>query len=145
MDMKILQSFGARVSHGAVMMSNILLVDDNDNHSALVEQELSDEGYSVVIAKSGTEALNYVLRNRPDLMLTDVAMPRYAGIELIQDILRHDPTIPVIIYSGYAAYRNTFMAHGADAFVLKSGDLSELKFTIVRLLSAQSKAYVGCD
>ncbi len=124
-------------------MANILIVAITTmNHCALVEQDLADDGHNVRIARNGTDAMDHVTRQRPDLVITDIAMPRYNGIELIQDILRHDRTIPVIIYSGYASYESTFMAWAADAFVLKSGDLTELKTTVDRLLVGNLKTNV---
>ena len=111
-------------------MARILVVDDNFNHRTLIEQELTEEGHDVVVTSGGTEAMSYVNKHRPDLVITDVAMPRYTGIELIQSIQKHDPTIPIIIYSGYSAYEYTYMAWSVEAFVLKSGDVSELKKTV---------------
>jgi CheY-like chemotaxis protein len=81
-------------------MALILVVDDNYNHRTLVEHVLTDDGHCVVSAAGGTEAMGHICQWRPDLVIADVAMPRYTGIELIQNIQKHDSTIPIIIYSG---------------------------------------------
>ena len=119
-------------------MAVILVVDDSANHRALIEQELKDDGYTVVVAFNNVEALGFMSKIRPDLVVTDIAMPGADGIDLLQDILVHDRTIPVILYSGYSEYERVFMAWAADAYVLKSGDLTELKTTIARLLTERS-------
>ena len=122
-------------------MASILIVDDNENHRSLIEQELSDEGYHVMVARNYTDALKSLKRTRPDLVITDIAMPGEDGIELLQDILATDHELPVILYTGYSKYESVFMSWAADAYILKSCDLTELKNTISRLLTERAAAY----
>ena len=115
-------------------MPYILVVDANDNHRALIEQELSDDGFDVTAVGSASEALSHITKKQPDLVVTDIVLPRLNGICLIQDIMRLNPAIPIIIHSGHASFQEIFMAWAASEFVLKSGDFSELKGAVNRLL-----------
>ncbi len=116
-------------------MSSILVVEDEKNLRMLYKEELTAEGYDVVLADSGEEALEIVERRRPDLIVLDIRMPGMDGIEALGRILGKDRSIPVIINTAYSSYKDNFMTWTADAYVVKSSDLSELKTTIKRLLA----------
>lgn len=108
----------------------ILVVDDDKNLRLLYEQELSDEGYEVILAASGREALEYLKTHRPDLVILDISMPGMDGIETLGKMLAKDRTLPVILNTAYSTYKDNFMTWSADAYVVKSGDLTELKVKI---------------
>jgi two-component system response regulator (stage 0 sporulation protein F) len=115
-------------------VSRILVVEDEKNLRALYEEELSAEGYEVVVAGSGEEALEILETSRPDLVVLDIRMPGMDGIEALGRILGKDRSIPVVINTAYSSYKNNFMTWAANAYVVKSSDLSELKATIRKLL-----------
>ncbi len=117
-------------------MAKLLVVDDETNQRKLYEQELLDEGYSVNIASSGQEALEQIEADRPDLVVLDISMPGMDGIEVLGKILSKDKTIPVILNTAYSTYKDNFMTWSADAYVVKSGDLTELKERIKEVLEA---------
>ncbi len=75
-------------------------------------------------------------------MVLDVAMPGVDGIETLGRILAENNRIPVLLHTAYATYKDNFMAWSADAYVVKSSDLSELKAEVRRVLAkhAQHKA-----
>ena len=87
--------------------SNILVVDDNDDKLQLIEAALSLAGYNVTTASDGVEALAVIEGYQPDLVITDVMMPRMNGYELAQRIRANPVTkfIPVIMQT--AAGRRT--------------------------------------
>jgi DNA-binding response OmpR family regulator len=115
-------------------MASLLVVDDDDNLRLLYEQELGDEGYEVVLAASGQEALDLLTDKRPDLVILDISMPGMDGIEVLGKILAKDKSLPVILNTAYSTYKDNFMTWSADAYVVKSGDLSELRAKIKELL-----------
>lgn len=107
-------------------MRKILVVDDELAIRAMLEDLLSDEGYSVVVANNGARALEVLNHERPDLVIMDVMMPELDGREVLRK-MRRDTTlrrIPVILMSAATA------ANPADdhtsLFLAKPFDLHEL-------------------
>lgn len=120
-------------------MTTILVVEDDKNQRLLYEQELRLEGYDVVTASDGKEALEKVQEQLPDLIVMDINMPRMDGIETMGKILGKNKEIPVIINTAYSNYKDNFMSWAADAYIVKSSDLSELKSTVKKILAKKAK------
>ena len=118
-------------------MAKLLIVDDDKNLRLLYEQELTEEGHEVALASSGREALEYLKATRPDLIILDISMPGMDGIEALGKILAKDKTMPVILNTAYSTYKDNFMTWSADAYVVKSGDLSELRAKIKDVLKTR--------
>ena len=108
----------------------ILVVDDEINQALLYEQELSDEGYEVHLANSGREALEKIKQYSYDLVVLDIGMPEMDGLEALGRMLSIDNRLPVILNTAYPSYKDNFMSWAADAYVVKSSDLTELKTKI---------------
>ena len=108
----------------------ILVVEDEVNQGLMYEQELSDEGYDVHVANSGDGALALVSENSYDLVVLDIGMPGMDGLETLGRMLSLNNKIPVILNTAYPSYKDNFMSWAADAYVVKSSDLSELKLKI---------------
>ena len=108
-------------------MKTILVVDDELNQRLLYEQGLRDDGYNVILASDGEGALDKVQESRPDLVVLDIAMPGMDGREVLERILERDSKMSVILNAADASYKDNFMSWSADAYVLKSSDLTELK------------------
>ncbi len=115
-------------------MKQILIVDDEKHICELYRSELEEDGYSVKIAGDGKEALSIVDSESPDLIVLDIQMPGMDGIETLEKILGRDKGIPVILNTAYSHYREDYTTWGADAYVVKSSDMTELKAEIKRLL-----------
>ena len=113
----------------------ILIVDDEVNQGLLYEQELTDEGYDVDVANSGEKALNMVKEKTYDLVVLDIGMPYMDGLETLGKMLSMDNRLPVILNTAYPSYKDNFMSWAADAYVVKSSDLTELKEKIRESLS----------
>ena len=116
----------------------ILVVEDDTNQRALYEEELSDEGYRVLSAGDGKEAMARVAQEKPDLIVLDVNMPVIDGLDTLARLLEGNAKIPVILNTAYASYRDSFQSWSADAYVVKSSNLDELKATVKRLLEENS-------
>ena len=115
-------------------MAKILIVEDDESQRFLYHEELVDEGYEVVLAKNGVEALKCLEESPFDLIVLDIRMPEMNGTEVLGKTSGRYKDIPVIIHTAYPEYRNQFISLMADGFVLKSADLSILKTTIRYLL-----------
>jgi DNA-binding response OmpR family regulator len=116
------------------MKKEILLVDDDDGLKDLYREELEDEGYEVLTAKNGKEALQKLEKEKPDLVVLDIVMPKMDGMEALGRIIGKDKTIPVILHTSHPGYQEDFMSWAADAYLVKSSDLNELKEKIRELL-----------
>ena len=115
-------------------MKTILLVEDNKNQLLLYKQELSLEGYNIITAQDGQEAIKKVKEHTPDLIVMDINIPKISGIEAMGKILSEHKKVPVIINTAYSSYKDNFMSWSADAYIIKSSDLKELKDKIKELL-----------
>ena len=116
-------------------MTTILLVEDDPNQRLLYSEQLARGGYDVMTAADGNEALCSLERATPDLVVMDISMPGMDGIEAMSRMLSRDHKLPVILNSAYATYKDNFRAWSADAYVVKSSDMVELKETIKRVLA----------
>jgi CheY-like chemotaxis protein len=116
-------------------------VDDDDNQRLLYRQELATLGYEVETASTGPQAIERVQQGGIDAVILDIAMPGMDGLEVLQRILGVDRQIPVILNTAYSAYKEDFTSWPAEAYVTKSGDLSELR---ERLGEALAKHGIAC-
>ena len=120
------------------MDKKILIADDDQNIRFLYEQELLDEGCQTVLAQDGKECLEKVKKELPDLVLLDINMPKMDGLEAIWRVIELNRNLPIIINSGYSSYRDNYMSWAADAYLIKSNNLEELKFSIKKVLEIHS-------
>jgi two-component system response regulator (stage 0 sporulation protein F) len=116
------------------MKKRILVVEDEESLRLLYEEELKAEGYEVLTAANGREAIQQLETGKPDLILLDIVMPVMDGMEALGRIVSKERKIPIILNTSYAGYRQDFMSWAADAYVTKSDDLTELKKKIRELL-----------
>jgi DNA-binding response OmpR family regulator len=112
----------------------ILVVDDDHNIQRLYKDELSEEGYEVIIAANGKEALELFDSEVPDLVTLDILLPDIDGIHLLRQMKEKRPRVPIIMSTAYD-YRDDFAVWASEAYIVKSSDLDELKSTIKELLS----------
>jgi len=116
-------------------MKTILVVDDDEAIRTLLQEELSDEGYRVIIAGNARDALKKVEEEALDLVILDIRMPGMDGLEALPRILGLKEGLPVILNSAYTQYQESFMSWAADAYVVKSSDLTELKTKVKGLIA----------
>lgn len=115
-------------------VKTILVVDDEESIRFLYREELEDEGYRVITASDGEEALRTLKKESPDLVTLDIRMPGMDGIEVLHLIREMDKEVPVIMSTAYGEYRNKFNVWASDAYITKTANLDELKENIRRLL-----------
>jgi DNA-binding response OmpR family regulator len=116
-------------------MSKVLVVEDEPHLLDLYRLELEDEGYNVETAADGPTALNVAGSFDYDLVVLDIKLGGMEGLEVLQKLKELRKDKPVILNSAYSHYKNEFTSWLADAYVTKSGDLSELKSKISELLN----------
>jgi len=114
--------------------TRILIADDEPNLRLLYQSELEADGYDVVIAKDGKEAVQKAATEDVDLVVLDIRMPGMDGVEALGQIIDGRRTLPVILNSAYSAEKDNFMTWSADAYVIKSADVGVLKAKIKEVL-----------
>jgi two-component system response regulator (stage 0 sporulation protein F) len=119
------------------MKNKILIIEDNENERLLYKEELEKEGYEILTASSGKEGLSFIENEKLDLIILDLRMPEMDGLEVLGKILSKRKNLPVIIYTSYSQYRNNFLSWAADAYIIKSTDMDELKNKIKEILRSK--------
>ncbi|NLH98603.1 MAG: response regulator [Chthonomonadales bacterium] len=122
------------------MAKKILAVDDEKAIVRLVQVNLEREGYEVVTAYDGREALEKVASERPDLVVLDVMMPYMDGFEVLQQLKKNPETrdIPVIMLTAKAQDADVFRGwqSGVDCYLTKPFNPMELKQFVKRVFKA---------
>lgn len=121
-------------------MTKLLVVDDERNIRRLYESELKREGYEVETAESAEEALELIEKSSPDLVVLDIRLEGMDGIDCLRTIMEKRRDLPVILNSAYSTYKQDFASWMADAYVVKSADLTELKQTVREVLAKRGRA-----
>ncbi len=117
-------------------MKTIMIVDDEPAIRKLYQREFSEEGYQVLLAASGEEALQKIKdKNDLDLVILDIKMEGMDGLELLDELRSRFRGLPVILNSAYSTYKNDFTSWLADAYIVKSADLTELREKVQELLA----------
>ncbi len=121
------------------MNKTILLVDDEAIILKTIEGKLIDEGFQVVTAPDGTEALKRFSDLPINLVITDLMMEGMSGITVLERIKQDSPNTAVIILTGYGELSSAVEALrlGADDYLLKPCDLNELIFRINKCFEKQ--------
>ncbi|MEW6100687.1 MAG: response regulator [Candidatus Omnitrophota bacterium] len=116
-------------------MEKILVADDELEILGMIETILKKEGYEVVAAKDGQEALNLAKAQKPDLIVSDYLMPNLNGAELCRALKKESETkaIPIIIVTAYPAEKERSLSAGAVDFIAKPVDKFDL---LLRIRSA---------
>jgi CheY-like chemotaxis protein len=116
----------------------ILVADDHALTRETVAKMLRDEGYDVVLATDGQEALALLSTYHPDLVLTDLSMPRLSGIDVLTSVKRLAPTTPVIIFTADARpeVEREARQRGAQDYLHKPFDFDDLLQRIAYALIA---------
>jgi CheY-like chemotaxis protein len=130
-------------------MAKILVVDDEVEVAAAIRRVLERAGYAVTLANNATEGLEAVAQEPPDVVITDIIMPKVHGVELIKTLRERYPRIRIIAISGGGSFgplhykpeaisTNAYLAAareaGAQEILTKPFDLTDLIAAVRRLL-----------
>ena len=121
--------------------ARILLVEDERDLREILSAALSKEGHEVLVSGNGREALGIVKSNKIDLLLSDVVLGDFNGVELLNGVKRVDPLLPVVLMSGYGTIRTAVeaMKLGAFDYLAKPFELEELKRSVERALESRQQ------
>ena len=110
----------------------ILLVDDEEDFASTLAERLALRGFQAEVATSGMDALRYVEEEDFSVLILDIKMPGMDGLEVMAQIKRKRPDLPVILLTGHGAVANakTGMKDGAFDYLMKPIDIDELIETI---------------
>jgi DNA-binding NtrC family response regulator len=116
--------------------AKVLVVDDDRKIRTLLLDTLSALGYKTLGAEDGEEALALLEKQKPDVVISDIKMPKLNGLSLLRNIKNKDPKIPVLMITGYnfTYTRDQALDSGADGFLVKPfriGKIEELMQSVL--------------
>lgn len=117
-------------------MNKILIVDDEKSIRILYQDELTEEGYDVITLGDGSKLMEVITQWRPDLIILDIKLGEYDGLDLLQDIRNRNYDMPVILCTAYIHFKYDLRSIAADYYVVKNSDLNELKTKIQMALES---------
>ncbi|WP_372801168.1 response regulator transcription factor [Paracoccus seriniphilus] len=122
-------------------MAAILVVEDEDNIAVALDFLLTRDGHQHERLATGAGAVEKIRETQPDLVLLDVMLPDVSGYQIVQD-LRADPALKDVLVlmmtaRGSVVERRKGLALGADGFIAKPFELSELRSEMARLLDGR--------
>ena len=108
--------------------TRILLVDDEPDILEIVGYNLSSEGYQVITAENGMEAIEQAKKHKPHLIILDVMMPKMDGITVTKKIKKEHPDIKVLAFTMFdqAEAISQMLSAGASGYILKNSPLNEV-------------------
>ena len=113
-------------------MSKILVIDDDRSICETLELYLTEEGYEVVTAATGTEGLNKFVEISPDVVILDIRLPDVDGFTILEDLREEDENVKVIMITAYHDMESTInaMKSGAFDYIHKPVNVDELDMAI---------------
>ena len=110
----------------------ILIVDDEKSMCQFLTIMLRKEGYQIATASNGAKALEHFKGSKIDLVVTDIRMAGMDGIELLAELKKLDPNVPVIIMTAYASQKSAIDAvnHGAFHYLIKQAKNEEIRMVV---------------
>jgi DNA-binding response OmpR family regulator len=102
--------------------ATILLVDDEELLRAGMQEMLEIQGFHVITAPNGEQALSCLADTQVDLVITDLVMPKMDGVDFVQQLRKIRPDVPVIVVSG--STRNIMQRYGIDTIQVPGADAS---------------------
>ncbi len=117
----------------------VLLVDDEKSMRIVLSAMLKKEGYGVITASDGFEALDSIKKNDISVIVTDLKMPRLGGIGLLKRVIEKYPSIPVIIITAHGTIANAVEAvkKGAFDYITKPFEQEDLKNIISKAFNTR--------
>ena len=119
-------------------MARILLVDDEEYIRLYYSEELSEEGHEVYTVATGHNLLKRIDLLQPEVVVLDIKLLDYDGLELLQEIRNRHHDLPVILCTAYDTYKYDRKTIAADYYVVKSFDLSELKIAVQKAIETDT-------
>jgi CheY-like chemotaxis protein len=102
------------------MSKKILLVDDDKGIIQFYSELLTGNGYDVIVAMDGEQALAELAKGLPDLVLLDVNMPGKSGLDILKEVKEANEKLPVFLLTAYEQYKRNFSSLYADEYLTKA-------------------------
>lgn len=122
---------------------SILIIEDNPDLRSFLTQLLAKEKYQILLAENGEEGVRMAIETIPDLIISDVMMPKKDGYQVVQELKAHPITehIPIVILTAKASFDSMIVGlnHGADDYISKPFKSQELLLRIGNQLDRQEK------
>lgn len=125
-------------------MAKILIVDDEKHILQYYAEELSGLGYEVATTDTGDRLLGRILFYKPEVVILDIKLIDYDGLELLQQIRKEYPNLPVILSSAYDSFVYDPKAIAADYYVVKSFDLYPLQEAVRKAIEGNMVSLKQC-
>ena len=125
------------------MKQKVLIVEDNPQNMRLIEMTLRPKGYRLLQATDGEEALDIAIKEKPDLIIMDIYLPKVSGLEVIKR-LRQMPAFnhtPIIAITAYAMKgdKEKIIEAGCDAYLPKPINTRQLPEVVTEMLLQRQK------
>ncbi|MBN2580965.1 MAG: response regulator [Pirellulales bacterium] len=121
-------------------MKTILFADEQAHVRQLLKEQFEEEGYRVVLAQNGGEALTMAGEEHPDVAVLDLLMPRAGGVDVAEIMMDIHPDLPVIFFTAHDdVCQRDPRACRVTACIEKSEDLTELKRIISAILAGDTR------
>ena len=123
------------------MSKKLLIVDDELHVRMLYQEELQAEGYAVALSDGRESIMDVINREKPDLVILDIKLEGnpMTGLDLLQIIRAADTELPVILSTAYDSFQHDLKSIAADAYNVKSVDVTGLKETIKTVLANKGR------
>jgi DNA-binding NtrC family response regulator len=123
----------------------ILIIEDDDEMRSLLKDFIEEEGYEADSVEKGTYAIRKLMTDSFDLIITDIRMPGYSGLEILPELKRLQPRIPIIVITAFGSeevYRKA-LSRGANAYLEKPIQFYKLKELIQEIISTKESVVRG--
>ena len=116
----------------------ILIIEDDNEMKSLLKEFIEEEGYTIDSVDNGLKALEKLVRQPFDLIITDIRMPGLTGLDILPRLKKFQPDVFIIVISAFGGERACRRAfeRGATAYIEKPIDLQKLKTLIHDLISS---------
>jgi len=124
-------------------MGKVLVVDDEKAMRDFLTILLEKQGHSVIVAADGEQALQVVAAQPPDLVISDIRMPKVDGIGLLAGVREQHPHLPMILITAYASSDSTIQAMqlGADDYITKPFRIDEIRLVVEKALARRERGH----
>jgi len=121
------------------MSDKILIVDDESSNRNILSQELTHEGYAILAARDGRDALRKVESFRPNLIILDYMMPDLSGLEVLKELRKREHDTPVVVITAYGTMERAVEAikEGAYDFITRPYEPDHIALVVRRALERQ--------
>ena len=112
---------------------NILIVDDHDSSREALQEVIEREGHHPIVAKDGSGAIELLTDEPIDIVLTDLRLPDLDGLEILKEVQKEKPDVPVVLITGHGTVDTAVsaMKMGAQDYLTKPININEISRAVI--------------